>query len=47
MEAWANGQYTVAEGDGTVQLNAKALGQVQGLQHVIDYIDSIKENEYE
>jgi len=43
MEAWARGNYTTATADGTVQLNAQAIGELTMLDKTLDIIDSYKE----
>lgn len=35
-EDWVSGMYTAATSDGTVQLNAKALGQVQIIDRIME-----------
>ena len=35
LEAWANGSYTTESGDGTLQANAKAIGNVQALDEIL------------
>ncbi len=36
LEAWANGSFIAESGDGTIQLNAKALGKVGAIDEVLD-----------
>ena len=35
-EAWGNGGYTTESADGTVQANANAIGQIQGLNEFLN-----------
>ncbi len=38
-EAWSSGVYTAESADGTVQLNSKALGQLESLEGVLFWIE--------
>lgn len=40
-DSWGNGEFTKESSDGTVQANAKALGQVQAIESMIDWIDGL------
>ena len=43
--AWANGKYTGAEAYETTQLNAQAIGQIQTLENILEYIELLKKGE--
>lgn len=40
-DSWGNGEFTKESVDGTVQSNAKALGQVQAIESMVDWIDGL------
>lgn len=44
-DRWVAGSFTGASFDETAQLNAKALGIVESLERVLEYITSVEESE--
>lgn len=38
VEAWKAGTFTHPTAEGTAQLNSKALGQIQSLESILEYI---------
>lgn len=41
QDEWANGGFTDASTDGTVQRNAEALGKVRAIIEIVDYFDNL------
>lgn len=44
MEMWANGAYTDSHPGGSMQQNARAIGQCQAFQSVLDYMNEVTNN---
>lgn len=44
-EEWVNGHFTAESGDGTLQLNAEAIGRADALRRLleVDYEDVVEE----
>lgn len=44
-EAWSNGNYTAESKDGTMQLNAEALGHFKAVSSILDFVEGINDEE--
>lgn len=42
-DEWASGAFTAESAEGTVQRNAKAIGQVEALESTLEFITSVAE----
>lgn len=40
-DSWGNGEFTNEKVDITVQMNAKALGQVTAIESMVDWMDTL------
>lgn len=40
-ESWSNGNYTAESEYGTIQLNSKALGEIQATQSILTFVEGI------
>ena len=45
QEGWSNGAFTGATSDETIQLNSKAIGQIQILQNILEIDEGVLNGE--